>query len=644
MTKNKKDNKIKDNFIFIYLPLSIKLFKLNNMQFTSPHSFHIPVMGLAYTIDSPIKVARFGVSSVISIIEDNLVEKMREHYYPSIGKPYIPITPNEEDYRAKRITDYLNLVNLIVKQQFEELKAAPFEAGSDLNKYFEMLPDNNDLKRIFNLMADLNDPEDILQLEHWLKTQIQPGSIDVNIMTKLDKNNHDKQGNVIEDGSDAVAALRGYANSNLSNSSVILSAGMNPRLFAYMEKLSAFDADGGGNFEKKIVIKVSDYRSALIQGKMLAKKGLWVSEFRIESGLNCGGRAFATDGFLIGPILQEFKDKKDELSTTLFEVYNQSLISKGKSGFEHPHAIKISVQGGIGTHAENELLNTYYGVDSTGWGTPFLLVPEATTVDEATLKLLSKAKEEDVILSKNSPLGVRFHYLKGTTGEKEKLDRIAKGKPGSPCTEKYLVSNTEFTKEPICTASRVYQKRKIAQLKEQGLPEQEYKEQLQDVLDKECLCIGLSNAAIKVHEATPFKKLDAVNICPGPNIAYFTEIVSLKKMIDHIYGRINIIQGDNRPHMFVKELSIYVKYWSELLQEGKALVDKKKQVYIQNFYENLIKGISYYRDLSGKVSEEFAALGSKINRNLDEAENQLSELLNSYLAKVTAEVAPEVAI
>lgn len=604
------------------------------MQSQSPHSFHIPVMGLAYTIDTPIKVAHFGISSVISIIEDNLVEKMRSHYYPSIGMQYVPITTKEADYRARRITDYLNLVNIIVKKNIDTLMASSFEAGSDLNKYFEMLPNNNQLKNIFETINDITDQEDKKRLEDWLKIQIQSGSIDVNIMTKLDKNNLDEQGNAIEDGSDAVAALRGYANSNLSNSSVILSAGMNPRLFSYMEKLSTFDAYDSGHFNKKIVIKVSDYRSALIQGKMLAKKGLWVSEFRIESGLNCGGHAFATDGYLIGPILQEFKDKKEELCTSLFEIYNQSLKTKGKSGFEKRHALKITIQGGIGTHAENELLKSYYEVDGTGWGTPFLLVPEATTVDQHTLQLLSNAKEQDVVLSKNSPLGVRFHYLKGTTGEIEKLARIAKGKPGSPCTEKYLVSNTEFTKEPICTASRAYQEKKIAQLTEQGLQEIEYREQLQDVLDKECLCIGLSNAAVKNYKTVPFKKLEAVNICPGPNIAYFAEIVSLKKMIDHIYGRTNIIHNHNRPHMFVKELSLYVTYWSELLKEAKAFADKKKQLYIQNFYENLMQGISYYRALSSNVSEDIGTLGLKINQNLDEAESHLSRLLSDYLAKV----------
>lgn len=70
-------------------------------------------MGLAYTVDTPIKVARFGISSVISIIEDRLVEMMRSHYYPTINKEYFPISTHEEDYRAKRITDYLNLVNII---------------------------------------------------------------------------------------------------------------------------------------------------------------------------------------------------------------------------------------------------------------------------------------------------------------------------------------------------------------------------------------------------------------------------------------------------------------------------------------------------------------------------------------------------
>jgi hypothetical protein len=94
------------------------------------HKFHIPVMGLAFTIDTPIKVARFGISSVISIMEDRLIETMRNYYYPKTNKAYFPISTKEPDYRAKRITDYLNLVNGIVQAQVEKLKQEEFTPGS----------------------------------------------------------------------------------------------------------------------------------------------------------------------------------------------------------------------------------------------------------------------------------------------------------------------------------------------------------------------------------------------------------------------------------------------------------------------------------------------------------------------------------
>ena len=89
-----------------------------------------------------------------------------------------------------------------------------------------------------------------------------------------------------------------------------------------MASFDSFFPDSNGTLKKKIILKVSDYRSALIQGKFLAKKGLWVSEFRIESGLNCGGHAFATDGYLLGPILDEFKENKNLLISTLYEIYS----------------------------------------------------------------------------------------------------------------------------------------------------------------------------------------------------------------------------------------------------------------------------------------------------------------------------------
>lgn len=578
-------------------------------------------MGLAYTVDSPIKVARFGISSVISIVEDRLIEMMRSHYYQTANLPYTPIAVHEEDYRAKRITDYLNLVNAIVQAQVEKLKTAAFEKGSEIIKYFEMLPEDSALKQLYRQMMKLNDQSEKEKIESYLRSQIVPGTIDVNIMTKVDRETFTKEGTLVEDGSDAVAALRGFVKSNLSNSSVIFSAGMNPRLYNYLDHCKELDANEEAVFTKKVVVKVSDYRSALIQGKYLAKKGIWVSEFRIESGLNCGGHAFATEGYLLGPILEEFKTKKEELTNSLFEIYNAAQLKKNNRNFDKAPAIVYSVQGGIGTHEEDVFLHQQYGIESTGWGTPFLLVPEATTVDDETLQLLCAAKEKDVVLSGNSPLGVRFHYLKGTSSAKEKAARISNGNPGSPCTEKHLSFNTEFTKEPICTASKKYQKLKLEQLKSLELPGPEYEKQVQEVLDKECLCVGLSNSAAINYQQTFVKKLEAVTICPGPNIANFSKVVSLQTMTNHIYGRENIMENKNRPHMFIAELNLYMNYLREQLADRPSIEqDAKKKKYIASFCNNLREGINYYRNLTNATAsgrESFEAALQKTEEELN---------------------------
>jgi hypothetical protein len=588
----------------------------------SPHTFHIPVMGLAFTIDSPVKVARYGINSVVSIIEDHLVEMMRSQYYPFINETYVPITIHEADYRAKRITDYLNLLQKIVNIQVAELKNAAFETGSEIDKYFQLLPDGNPAKQVYLEMTNEPDPETKDSLRQWLRTQVTAGRIDVNIMTKTDRNNLSEDEKEIEDGSDAVAALRGYANSELTNSSVIFSAGMNPRLYNYLEKCEAFYPDENGIFKKKITIKVSDFRSALIQGKYLAKKGIWVSEYRVESGLNCGGHAFPTEGFLLGPILEEFNKKREALSAEIFELYTEAVKQKKSPLPQEAPPIIFSVQGGIGTAEEDRFLHRNYNISSTGWGTPFLLVPEATTVDDATLELLCKAKKEDVILSTNSPLGVRFHYLKGTSAEKERLARIEKGRPGSPCIEKHLAFNTEFTKEPICTASHKYQKLKIAQLQSLHLPEEAYNRELEEVVSKECLCVGLSNSAALSYNKTFLKRLEAVTICPGPNIAHFSKKVSLQTMVDHIYGRADIITDRHRPHMFITELNLYINWLLEKISLEAQLSGKKKK-YFENFAQNLLNGVTYYRSLP-KVTIKNT---QKFYYGLNEAEKTIGEIM-----------------
>ena len=73
------------------------------------HSFHIPVMGIGFTIDSPIKLSAYGIASTISLVDDVLMEKMRAFYAEKFAIPYESITNKVEDSRAKRITAYLNM-------------------------------------------------------------------------------------------------------------------------------------------------------------------------------------------------------------------------------------------------------------------------------------------------------------------------------------------------------------------------------------------------------------------------------------------------------------------------------------------------------------------------------------------------------
>jgi hypothetical protein len=566
------------------------------------HTFHIPVMGLAYTIDSPIRVAKYGISSVISIADDDLIEKMNAFYSAKFEIPYHEITQKIHDYRALRITSYLNLVDKIVKEKFENFKAEIAESKTALENYIAILPNKSEIKKgLENLLE--NGFEFKENVKNYIETNLYPGDIDVNIMTKLDKDNFEKEEQLPIEFNDAHAALRGFVNSALE-SSVVLSAGMNPRLYSYFENFTSFFPDLNNHLKKKITLKVSDFRSAMIQGNFLAKKGLWVSEYRIESGLNCGGHAFATDGFLLGPILEEFKSKKDQLIQSAHELMTKALAQKEMHVPEKPLNLKITVQGGVGTSEEHEFLLDHYEVDSVGWGTPFLLVPEATSVDKATRELLIKAKEEDLYLSHISPLGIPFNTLRGTTNELFKQKRIDESKAGSACPKRFLALSKELDVKGICTSSKKYQNIKLAELEAQKdtLSEENFKKKSFSITEKACLCVGLANASYLENDIKIKGQAQGVIICPGPNMAYFDQEVSLSKMIQHIYGNANVLQNTHRPNMFVKELIMYVDYLKKEVLDISNEITAAQIKKLNAFKWNLLDGISYYEELFSNVN------------------------------------------
>lgn len=600
------------------------------------HSFHIPVMGIGFTIDSPIKVAHLGIDSTVSLVDDILVEKMRKFYSEKFELPYQEITNKIDDFRAKRITSYLNLMKQIAESKLEEFKNATQEKKEEIKEYFSLLPDTSELKNEFRQKVE---NFSFKEMKLWLKDNIHIGSVDVNIMTKVDKHNYRDGVQLPVEYNDAHAALRGFANSDL-NSAIVLSAGMNPRLYNYMDQFDDFYPNENGEVKKRIILKVSDYRSAIIQGKYLAKKGLWVSEYRIESGLNCGGHAFATEGHLMGPVLEEFKANRESLIAQVWEILSKALRAKNRTMPKSPMSLRVSAQGGVGTSEEHDFLLQQYEVDSVGWGSPFLLVPEVTSVDDATRQQLADAREKDLYLSGISPLGVPFNSLRGNTKDIEKQARIDMGKPGSLCPKKYVELNYEYTEKGLCTASYRYQRLKIKELDALELPIAQREDRYQKIVEKSCVCVGLGTAALLSKGLDTKVEGPGVSVCPGPNIAYYEQDMTLKNMVGHIYGKNNVIHRNDRPHMFVKELQLYMDHLREKIDGIKFDFSDKQEKSLLKFNDNLKQGVSYYEGIFEEVRHAFQDTKQQIISDLEQSKQRLHELGNEIRRKFSEAKVP----
>src|SRR5690606_11044135 len=199
---------------------------------------------------------------------------------------------------------------------------------------------------------------------------------------------------------------------------------------------------------------------------------------------------FISDGMLLGPIMETFKTQREMLYAELKGLCDTALITKQRSGFGENPPQRITVQGGIGTAGEDRFLRDYYQLDGTGWGSPFLLVPEATNVDEDTLGKLADAQPGDFYLSNASPLGVPFHNFRPSSSEEQRKLRIGRNRPGSPCHKKFLSFNTEYTDKPICTASRQYQYLKLQEARIRFPDEEAYRQSATVITEKDCLCEG----------------------------------------------------------------------------------------------------------------------------------------------------------
>src|SRR6185312_12046811 len=97
----------------------------------------------------------------------------------------------------------------------------------------DMLDDRSPIKILYNKYFTSKAEGEKRILDAAIRNAMKPGDIDVNVMSKIDPPAHTRSGEVLPpEYSAASAALRGFAKSKLK-SSVILSAGFNPRLYGY---------------------------------------------------------------------------------------------------------------------------------------------------------------------------------------------------------------------------------------------------------------------------------------------------------------------------------------------------------------------------------------------------------------------------
>ena len=104
--------------------------------------------------------------------------------------------------------------------------------------------------------------------------------------------------------------------------------------------------------------------------------------------------------------------------------------------------------------------------------------------------------------------------------------------------------------------------------------------------------------------------------------------------MDHIYGRISLLARSDRPHLFLRELSLYIDYLKREVEKFTVGLTANGPKYYREFKENLAVSMEYYKDLARQFVEE------KRQDFLDELKEQ-REALEKVLASMPPEMLSE---
>ena len=151
------------------------------------------------------------------------------------------------------------------------------------------------------------------------------------------------------------------------------------------------------------------------------------------------------------------------------------------------------------------------------------------------------------------------------------------------------------------------------------------------VKEKTCICNHLGNGAlIDLGIAEEIKSPQS--ICPGPNIEWFCKFYTLNEMIDHIYGRGPSLVSSKRPHVFAKEIVMYVEYFEKMVADSSLTTAAIKA--LLEFKNNLEVGMDFCLEIAHKEpypGENLASISVVVERErvrLRSIANSLEEKLN----------------
>ena len=127
----------------------------------------------------------------------------------------------------------------------------------------------------------------------------------------------------------------------------------------------------------------------------------------------------------------------------------------------------------------------------------------------------------------------------------------------------------------------------------------EHQLKYEKIIEKTCACVGLGTSALLAYNLDSRLEGEGVSVCPGPNIAYFSKIMSLKNITDHI------------------------DFLQKKLEDAKISMDINQKRYLVKFANNLEDGVTYYKNLFGELKDSFRETKSIILSELERGESKL---------------------